>query len=46
MKAQDLLKKFYKGDELKPQEPVVGHKPEHDLDMICDCGGDGECCGY
>jgi hypothetical protein len=45
MKAQSLIKKLYKGDQLEPKCEVTGFKPKKsDGEMICDCDGGGECC--
>lgn len=47
MKAQELLKGLYRGAQIEPRSSVSGIKPKKpDLEMICDCDGGGECCGY
>ena len=46
MSAQELLDLLYKGEEHEPKCQVIGHKSKTEMDMICDCDPDGECCGY
>lgn len=46
MSAQELLDSLYQGAALPAIEAVEGIRPLNTEDCICDCGGDGECCGY
>jgi len=45
MSAQEMLVQHYTGKALEPREVAVGCTPLRSSDMICDCDGDGECCG-
>ncbi|MBU4217156.1 hypothetical protein L6270_04995 [Candidatus Parcubacteria bacterium] len=44
MKAQDLYQKLFKGEQLAPTSPIVGHKSLHNDENICVCEGGGDDC--